>query len=42
MQWGSMSQGSAFYLSSAWMLKSGNLLFDFFSRCLMMKMQTLT
>ena len=28
--WGSMSQGSAFYLSSAWKLNSGNLLFDFF------------
>ena len=28
--WGSMSQGSAFYLSSAWELNSGNLLFDFF------------
>ena len=30
MLWGSMSQGSAFYLSSAWELTSGNLLFDFF------------
>lgn len=28
--WGSMSQGSAFYVSSAWELDSGNLLFDFF------------
>ena len=28
--WGSMSQGSAFYVSSAWKLNSGNLLFDFF------------
>ena len=28
--WGSLSQGSAFYLSSAWELNSGNLLFDFF------------
>ena len=29
LQWGSMSQGSAFYLSSAWELHGGNLLFDF-------------
>ncbi|NCF12054.1 MAG: hypothetical protein GWP68_01540 [Verrucomicrobiaceae bacterium] len=28
--WGSLDQGSAFYLSSAWKLDSGKLLFDFF------------